>query len=110
MAFSLPVGAPVKVQKISWLDPERNEFREGTFFDARVEKADFFKFQLSDARFPRTTDGTRLAFEPMGNVAHRVILVRPLNERMLFKGLTVVFVVLLVLAAGAGAIDLKRRS
>ena len=45
----------VLVQKISWMDPARNEYEEDTPFSARIENnTNFSKLQLSDEiKFPR---------------------------------------------------------
>jgi ABC-type phosphate/phosphonate transport system substrate-binding protein len=107
VAFSLPPGTPVAVQKITWTDPDRNEFTAGDAFTARVTQADFFKFQLSPESFPKLLT-QELDLNPMSNSAYRVVLVRPVSERPIFRYLTVALVVLLVCAAVAAALDYRR--
>lgn len=107
VAFSLPPGTPVAVQKITWTDPERNEFTAGDAFAAKVTQADFFKFQLSPEPFPKLLT-QELDLNPMSNSAYRVILVRPASERPMFRYLTVALVVLLACAAAAAAWDYRR--
>ena len=108
--FSIPVETSLQVRKITWLDPERNDFREGDLFYAKVANADFFKFQLDKATgFPTVPSGTELDFDPMSNVAYRVVLVRLSPERPLFFALTVAFVGLLALAAVGFVIDVRRK-
>jgi ABC-type phosphate/phosphonate transport system substrate-binding protein len=98
----------VKVQRIVWTDPDRNDYYEqGPPFDARLVKAnDSYKLQLSEGLFPRGQQGA-YQFEPMSNVAYRVILQRPSTEGTLFFVLTLIFVGALLLAAGGFAWDLR---
>jgi ABC-type phosphate/phosphonate transport system substrate-binding protein len=107
-AASIPVGSTVKVQRVSWIDPLRNSFRAGVFDDARIETSDFFKYELElDVLRDRNSDA--LDLDAMSNVAYRVILMNPEEERVLFRALTIAFVALLALAAGGFALDLRRR-
>ena len=71
--FAVPVGTVLEARKVTWLNPERNSYREGDLFQSSVKAADFFKFSLDDARFPRTAGGDELANDPMSNVAYRVV-------------------------------------
>ncbi len=95
--LSLPAGAEVKVQRVSWLDPERNDFRAGPMFPARIVASSFHTYQLDETDFPPAADG--LDFDPLCNVAYRVVLLRLDRERALFRALTVAFVLLLLAAA-----------
>lgn len=106
--FVVPARTRLEAQKINWVDPGRNEFTEGDIFEAEVEKSDFYKFRLKDSAFPRRMDRT-FDFEPMSNAAYRVVLVRPSRERPWLKAMTVGFVVLLILAATAAVLALRRR-
>jgi ABC-type phosphate/phosphonate transport system substrate-binding protein len=106
--FEMPVGSVLEARKVTWLNPERNSFREGDLFHTSVKAADFFKFSLDDARFPHASDTNELANDPMSNVAYRVVLVRPASEPFLIGMLTSLFVVLLVSAGVASFIDLRR--
>ncbi len=105
--FEFEPDDTVKVQRIAWVDPDRNEYDEDTPFEAKIARADFHKFQLSEARFPRGLDGA-FHFEPMSNVAYRVILKGKSNQSPLFFALTCVFVALLVLAMAGFLWDLRR--
>jgi ABC-type phosphate/phosphonate transport system substrate-binding protein len=107
--FAIPVGSVLEARKVTWLNPERNSYREGDLFATSVKAADFFKFSLDDARFPHTPGGDELANDPMSNVAYRVVLVRPSSEPFLIAVLTYIFMVLLVAAAIASFLDLRRK-
>jgi ABC-type phosphate/phosphonate transport system substrate-binding protein len=106
-ASSIPVGSTVKVQRISWLDPQKNSFRAGPLFDARIREAGFYKYRLDASDFP-DVNSRGFGLDAMSNDAYRVILVRPEQERPIFRALTVAFVALLVLAAGGAAFDMRR--
>lgn len=99
----------LKVQKITWLDPNRNLFREGDFFDAEVEDSDFYQFRLNAAGFPKVPGENKLDFDPMSNISYRVILVRPPQGSWLFQVLTYSFLGLLGLAAIGVIVDLRRK-
>jgi ABC-type phosphate/phosphonate transport system substrate-binding protein len=107
MAFSLPAGTSVRVQKISWLDPERNKFRAGPLFNARISDSGFFRYELDPEDFPQSGE-TAAGFDALSNSSYRVILLRLSEERSIFRVLTVVFLVLLAVAAVAGLVDLVR--
>jgi hypothetical protein len=107
--FSVPVGTPLEAQKITWLNPARNAFREGDRFDVAVKSSDFFRFSLDDTRFPKASDGAGWAYDPMSNTAFRVVLIRPSVEPFIMQVLTVVLVLLLASAAGACTVDLHRK-
>jgi len=107
-ATPLARGATVKVQRVTWMDPERNEFRQGPLFDARVTDSGFFRYQLESQDFAQA--GGDQAFDALSNIGHRVILVAPRVERRLFRVLTQVFLGLLALAALGALWDLLRRS
>jgi hypothetical protein len=100
----------VLVQKISWMDPARNEYEEDTPFAARIENnTDFSKLRLSDEiKFPRTADGS-FNFDPMSNVAYRVIIAREPHATWIWVALPYCFIGLFTLACAGLAIDLRRR-
>jgi ABC-type phosphate/phosphonate transport system substrate-binding protein len=106
-AFALPAGAPVKVQRITWIDPERNEFREGQVFASHIQQASFYRYELPPEDFKQQAAGER--FDPMSNAAYRVILVRPAEQRWLFRLLTVALVGCFVLAGASAAWTLFKR-
>jgi ABC-type phosphate/phosphonate transport system substrate-binding protein len=103
----IPPGTAVKVQRVTWLDPERNKFRAGAVFDARVTEAGFHKYVLAPHDFPGF-DGRAIGVDAMSNETYRVILVNESHESPVFKALTVAFLALLVGAAGAFLLDLRR--
>lgn len=105
--FEFEPDETVKVQRITWVDPDRNEYEEDTPFEAKILHSDFHKFQLSEARFPRGLDGA-FYFEPMSNVAYRVILKGKSRENPLFFALTWVLVGLLALLMAGFVVDLRR--
>ena len=107
MAFSIPVGAMVKVQRISWLDPERNKYRAGPIFDAAIRQAGFYKYVLDADSFPNRSD-MGLDLDAMSNVSYRVLLLRNADEPLVFRFLSAFFVILLVAAAGLATLTLVR--
>jgi ABC-type phosphate/phosphonate transport system substrate-binding protein len=106
--FSIGAGT-VKGRRITWLNPERNHFREGPTFEAAVRHADFYKFILDDTGFPKVPGEPGWAYEPMSNIAYRVILVRPAEKPLFIQALTGVILVLLGGAAAACTVDVRRR-
>ena len=87
------------VQRISWMDPARNEYEEDTPFDARIENnTDLSKLRLSDEiKFPRNPDGS-FNFDPLSNIAYRVIIARAPQPRWIWVGLTYGFIGLFAFA------------
>lgn len=103
----LPAGSQVKVQKVTWLDPERNRFRGGPLFDARIKASGFHRYELDGEDFARGPE--RAAdFDAMSNVAYRVILIRPMEERPIFRILTVALLALFAGGAAAAVWDARR--
>jgi hypothetical protein len=90
VGFSLPPASSLKISRITWVDPARNEFNEGGTFDAQVANSDFYKFRL------KTT--TPLEFNPLSNAAYRTVLVRPPLASAWLKIFSFAFVALLLLA------------
>jgi ABC-type phosphate/phosphonate transport system substrate-binding protein len=107
--FSVSPGTTLKARRITWLNPERNHFREGASFDAGVRHADFYKFSLDDAKFPKGANEAGWAYEPMSNVAYRVVLVRPTQQPLFIQALTGVLLFLLAGVAAACTADVRRR-
>ena len=107
--FSIRPGTLLKARRITWLNPERNYFREGPLFDAAVKSEDFYKFSLDGSRFASAAGDGGWASEPMSNTAYRVVLVRPPEEPFVFRALTGVFVLILVAAAVGCTLDVRRR-
>lgn len=106
LPFSPQTGAAVKAQAVSWLNPEKNEFRAGPLFTAHVGRTSFHTYELISDDFAKT--GRVFEADPMSNATYRIYLLRSAEERPLFRNLTVIFVALLVAAAAALIIDLFR--
>jgi ABC-type phosphate/phosphonate transport system substrate-binding protein len=109
LAFALPADSRVKVQAITWINPERNTFRAGPVFSAAVRDASYYRYELDVADFVRVGGG-QPALDPMSNSGYRVILLRPEAERLLFRILTVVLLAAFVLAALAAILDVVRHA
>jgi hypothetical protein len=90
VAFALPLASSLKISRITWVDPARNEFNEGGTFDAQVANSDFYKFRLKAS--------TPLEFNPLSNAAYRTVLVRPPLASAWLKIFSFAFVALLLLA------------
>ncbi|MCZ6514093.1 MAG: PhnD/SsuA/transferrin family substrate-binding protein, partial [Nitrospinae bacterium] len=71
--FQIPVGQPLKVQKITWLNFNTHEYNVDTPFKVTVTQSDFHSFQLEGKGLPKKENG-KYGFEPLGNVAYRVFL------------------------------------
>jgi len=97
----------VKVQRITWLDPRRNQFRQGPVFDATVQDASLYRYRLDPDDFERSGGGAVL-HDAMSNISYRVILPVATENRALFQVLAMLFVGGLVLAAVGGAYDIWR--
>jgi ABC-type phosphate/phosphonate transport system substrate-binding protein len=95
-AFAMPVGAPVKVQRITWLDPTRNQFQGGEVFESHITHATFYRYDLADEDFRRPSAGSWP--DPLSNSAYRVILLRPVERAFFFRALTTALVGLFLLA------------
>jgi ABC-type phosphate/phosphonate transport system substrate-binding protein len=107
-AFALPAGTPVKVQRVTWIDPPRNQFRAGPIVPSRIERASFYRYELPADLFRRDEEARP---DPLSNVALRVILERPSTQPWLFRALTVLLVACFVLAGvAAGWAVIKRPS
>lgn len=105
--FAVQSGTAIPYQVIDWEDPGSNNYKLIRQQTTETTGIDFNKLQLSDSKFPKTLDES-LAFEPMGRREYRVLLIRPSNERDLFRYLTVALVALFILAAAGAIWDLKR--
>ncbi len=90
VAFALPPSSSLKISRITWVDPPRNEFNEGGTFDAQVANSDFYKFRLKTA--------SPLEFNPLSNAAYRTVLVRPPLASWWLKVFSFAFVGLLAIA------------
>jgi ABC-type phosphate/phosphonate transport system substrate-binding protein len=97
-----------RVQKISWQNPQRNQYEEDTSFEARIEGIDFSKFQLSHEKgFATNADGS-LNFDPMSNVAYRVVISREPHASWIWVALPYAFIALFGMACVGLVVDLRR--
>ena len=96
----------MRIQKVSWIDPERDSFVAGPIFTARIRDASFYRYELDPEDFARSG---ATALDPMSNVAYRVILLRLDEERLLFRALTVALVALFILAGIAAGWALVKK-
>jgi hypothetical protein len=108
IAFTLRAGAQVKVQAITWIDPERNKFRAGPVFNASLRDVNYYRYELDRADFVRNAGGPP-SLDPMSNSGYRVILLRPSEDRLLFKALTIALLACFVLAGVAAVVEVLRR-
>ncbi len=106
-AFTVPVGAQVKVHRVTWLDPERDKFRAGPVFKVRVAQSDYFRYELDLEDIKAGSPGT-YDLNPLGNESFRVLLCNPAQERPLFRWLTLALVGLLAGAAGVALWALRK--
>jgi ABC-type phosphate/phosphonate transport system substrate-binding protein len=107
--FTLQADSDVAVQRITWRDPDRNDFLPGRVLQARVVAPDAYKFTFDVDAFRTETGGTDFQ-NPLSNVAYRVVLRRDSVESTRSKVLTITFLSVLLLAAAAAATDLWRRT
>jgi ABC-type phosphate/phosphonate transport system substrate-binding protein len=97
-----------RVQKISWVNPQSNEYEEDTSFEARILSVDFSKFQLShEKEFPTKGDGS-FNFDPMSNVAYRVVIAREPRASWIWVALPYAFIALFGMACVGLVVDLRR--
>ena len=102
--FALKPGTQVTGQRIAWYDPARNQFElVGLPLNFELVEADYHRFEFSTAGFEN------MNLDPLSNLAYRVVLQRPVQESALMRGLTYVFVLLLLCAGAGAAWDLRHR-
>jgi hypothetical protein len=106
--LSMPPGTQAPVQRITWLDPARNSFRAGPIFNVTVRASSLFVHEL-DAEDFRRSGGFDADFDPMSNVSYRVYQLRMTTSNTWFRVATAALVGLLVLAAIAASLALRRK-
>jgi ABC-type phosphate/phosphonate transport system substrate-binding protein len=106
LAMPLDRGAPV--QRITWLDPERNSFRAGPIFEVGVRSSSLFVHELEAEDF-RRSGGIAADLDPMSNISYRVYQLRITPSNRWFRIATGALVGLLALAAIAAVLALRRR-
>jgi ABC-type phosphate/phosphonate transport system substrate-binding protein len=104
----LQPGGEVPVQRVTWLDPERNSFRAGPVFAAHIRASNPFVYELEADDFRRSGEGGA-DLDPLSNVSFRVYQLRTVPPNTLQRIATGALVVLLALAAAAAVGTLRRR-
>ena len=107
MTLALPTGTTLPVQRVTWLDLKRNSVRAGPVFEVGIEDSDAFTYDLAAEDFWRAA-GSAIELDPMANISYRVYLLRTVPPNLWFRIATGAMVVLLVLAAIAAVVALKR--
>ena len=107
--LAMPSNSEVPVQRVTWLDQERNSFRAGPVFPVRVQHSSLYTHELDTEDF-RINAGSDIDLDPMSNVSYRVYQLRTIPPNRIFQLATGALVALLVLAAVAAVLTLRRRS
>jgi ABC-type phosphate/phosphonate transport system substrate-binding protein len=107
--LAMPPGETAPVQRITWLDQERNSFRAGPIFSVSVRASSLFVHELEAEDF-RRSGGIAADLDPLSNVSYRVYQLRLTPANTLFRVATGALVGLLVLAAIAAAFALRKRA
>ena len=106
--LAMPSNSEVPVQRVTWLDQERNSFRAGPVFPVRVQRSSLFTHELDTEDF-RIKAGADVVLDPMSNVSYRVYQLRTAHPGSIFRLATGALVVLLALAAAAAVGALRHR-
>ena len=104
--LALPPGEKVPVQRITWLDPERNSFRAGPVFPAHVRASSPFVHELEADDFRRAGESA-VELDPMSNISYRVYQLRTVPPNTLHRIATGALVALLLIAAAAAVWALR---
>jgi ABC-type phosphate/phosphonate transport system substrate-binding protein len=107
--FAIPRGETVYVQRLTWRDPDKNDFVPAETFDTRPAEIRPATFVFDKRDFIRTDTGTVDFQNPLSDVAYKVILERRSNESLLSKALATTFVGLFLLTGVGAAFDIRRR-
>ena len=105
--LAIPAGRQVPVQRVTWLDQNRNSFRAGPVFPVLVKASTLFTHELDTEDF-RLSGGIAADLDPMSNVSYRVYQLRIIPPSFFFRVATGALIVLLTLAAGAAVIAVRR--
>jgi ABC-type phosphate/phosphonate transport system substrate-binding protein len=106
--LAMEAGQRAPVQRITWLDQERNIFRAGPIFPVAVKASDLFVHELEAEDF-RRAGGIAADLDPMSNISYRVYQLRIMPSNLWFRIATGVLVALLALAAAAALLAFRRR-
>ncbi len=96
--FNIPAGTQMKGMKITWSDQSSNAYTSDNPFDIAVAESGFHSFRLEGEGFPKGAEN-HYSFDPMGNSAYRVFLVRPKPGGRVLKVATLTMIGLFSLAA-----------
>ena len=106
--LAMPPGRETPVQRITWLDQERNSFRAGPIFEVSVRASSLFVHELEAEDF-RRSGGIAADLDPMSNISYRVYQLRVISSNRWFRVVTGALVGLLVLAAIAAILARRTR-
>jgi ABC-type phosphate/phosphonate transport system substrate-binding protein len=106
--LALAPGAEVPIQRITWIDPERNSFRAGPLFSARVRESSMFVHEFEADDFLRVGMGA-ITLDPMSNLAFRVYETRQQPPNTMYRVATGALLGLLALAAAAAVAAVRKR-
>ena len=107
--FTISEAERVHVQRMTWRDPDRNDFVAAGSFDTVPAEISAATFAFDRRDFVRTDTGTLDFQNPLSDVAYRVILERRSHESALSKILTGTLIGLLLLTGAGAGVDLRRR-
>lgn len=107
--FAISKGEKVHVQRLTWRDPDRNDFVPAEAFDTVPVEISAATFAFDKSDFVRTTTGTVDFQNPMSDVAYKVVLERRPHESTISKILAGSFIALFLLTGAGAAYDLRRR-
>lgn len=102
----MPAGSEVRVQRVTWVDPDRHDFQGGPIWDVVVRHASRYVHELDMAGSPANA----MDLDPLSNVSFRVYQVRVAPESGWFRFATLALVILLALAAVSATLGLRRRA
>ena len=107
--FAISKGEKVHVQRLTWRDPDRNDYVPAETFDTEPVTISAATFAFDKGDFVRTTTGTVDFQNPMSDVAYKVVLERRSHESTISKVLAGSFIALFLLTGAGAAFDLRRR-
>jgi len=106
--LAMPPGREAPVQRITWLDQERNSFRAGPIFGVTVKASSLFVHELLAEDF-RRSGGIAADLDPMSNISYRVYQLRVMPSNKWYRIATGALVGLLILAAIATILASRRQ-
>jgi ABC-type phosphate/phosphonate transport system substrate-binding protein len=107
--FAISMGEKVHVQRLTWRDPDRNDYVPAEAFDTVPVAISAATFAFDKSDFVRTSTGTVDFQNPMSDVAYKVVLERRPHESTISKIFAGSFIALFLLTGAGAAFDLRRR-